>query len=68
MSEALQKASRYHDFAAECVKLAAGVSEAEVQDKFRRLASSYLELAQAELTRAEASAGRPVESVKVSEL
>jgi hypothetical protein len=68
MSEPLQMACRYHEFAAECVRLAASVSKAEVRDGFRRLASSYLELAEAELTRAEASAARLTESFKASDL
>jgi hypothetical protein len=54
----LIQACRYRDFAAECVRLADLAVEMPVREGFRRLATSYLLLAQAELTRAEAAAER----------
>jgi hypothetical protein len=58
VSKLLIQACRYRDFAAECVRLADSAVETPVREGFRRLAMSYLLLAQAELTRAEAAAER----------
>ena len=51
MPNALTKAWRYSDLAAESVRLADIATELPMSEGFRRLARSYLELAQAELVR-----------------
>jgi hypothetical protein len=53
VSNPLTKAWRYRDLAAECVRLADIAAELPISEGFRRLARSYLELAQDELLSAE---------------
>lgn len=58
MSNPLSQASRYHEFAAECVRLADSAADLPVREGLCSLAVSYLKLAQDELARAEHAAER----------
>jgi hypothetical protein len=50
MPDALERARRYRDRAAECQALADAVQSAELKDHYRAIAASYIALAEAEET------------------
>ena len=56
MSESLEKAARYREFAAECVRLSEVTTDERISSGYRKLAEGYLAMARAELRRAEQTA------------
>jgi hypothetical protein len=62
MPELLRNVSSYRDRAAECAKLAEIASDPAIREGYRKLAEAYLNLAKAELGRAEQRRGPKTDS------
>jgi hypothetical protein len=54
MSDSLSKAKRFHERADECTKLAELATSDRVREHYKKLAASYLAMARAEVTHAQA--------------